>query len=358
MRIAMLAPRPQVRGPLPKHTPLLVEALRHRGCEVEVLPWGRRSEDESLLAKLLGRAGDVVNARRRVTRGDYPLVVVKTAHDWSTLARDVVLVRALAGRDRVIVLQLHGSQSGRLTTPGSRLFKRATTALLDSVDGLLVLSREERAEWQAFSPDTRVLVVRNPRAASIEIASNDEAGRPMILCVSRLIAAKGVLDLVRALPRVNRQIPCRVVLAGDGPDAARVRTLAAELGVLDSVELPGYLNDGRLASLYRVADVFALPTYWDEGFPTVILEAMAAGLPIVTTRSRGSADHLVDGTHALFVPPRDPTALAATLARLLRDPQLRRRMAAANREKAREFDPEPVAVEYLSALEEIVAAVE
>jgi glycosyltransferase involved in cell wall biosynthesis len=219
-----------------------------------------------------------------------------------------------------------------------------------------VLSREEQAEWQAFSAGTRVLVVRNPRPASIDVTSNDGASRPMILCVSRLIEAKGILDLVRALPGVNREIPSRIVLAGDGPDAARVRTLAADLGVGDSVELPGYLNDGRLARLYRAADVFALPTYWDEGFPTVILEAMAAGLPIVTTRSRGSADHLVDGTHALFVPPRNPTALAATLTRLLREPQLRRRMAAANREKAREFDPDPVAAEYLAALEEIVAA--
>src|SRR5436190_15700804 len=104
MRIAMLAPRASARGPLPKHTPLLVEALRCLGCEVDLLPWGRRVEGERLPAKLMGRACDVASVRRAVVRGRFPMVVVKTAHDWLTLTRDLVLVHALP-RDRIIVLQ-------------------------------------------------------------------------------------------------------------------------------------------------------------------------------------------------------------------------------------------------------------
>jgi hypothetical protein len=72
MRIAMLAPRAIVQGPLPKHTPLLVEGLRSLGCEVELLPWGRRVEGERLPAKLLGRVRDVADARRAVIRGVFP----------------------------------------------------------------------------------------------------------------------------------------------------------------------------------------------------------------------------------------------------------------------------------------------
>ena len=130
------------------------------------------------------------------------------------------------------------------------------------------------------------------------------------------------------------------------------------LGVDDSVELAGYLEGEKLARLYSTADVFALPTSWYEGFPTVILEAMAAGLPIVTTRSRGPADHLIEGQHALFVPPGSPQELASALKRLLVDSELRTRMADANREKVREFDPDIVAAEYFLALKQIVAAKE
>src|SRR5262245_6034877 len=108
MRLAMLAPRPTVKGPLPKHTPLLVSGLRDLGCEVELLPWGRQKEGERLPAKAIGRARDVVAARRAVEQGGFTTVIVKTAHDWLTLARDLALVRMLPRRT-CIVLQFHGS---------------------------------------------------------------------------------------------------------------------------------------------------------------------------------------------------------------------------------------------------------
>ncbi len=344
-----------VRGPLPKVMPVLSDALRRRGCEVELLPWGRRSEAERLPAKFLGRIRDVSRARRAVIRGGFPVVVVNTAHDWLTLTRDLALTRALARQNCAIVLHFHGSQSPRLVAPGSWLFKRATAALLASVDGILVLSREEKAEWEAFSPRLRVFVTRYPRQSSIEPGLAEDNGPPTILCVARLMAGKGVLELVRALPLVHRQISCRVVLAGDGPERARIEELATELNVAEWVDLRGYVEGEELASLYRNAYVFALPTSLPEGFPVAILEAMSAGLPVVTTPSRGPLDHLVEGRHALFVQPSDTETLAASLTRLLMDDELRRDMGEANRRKIREFDPDPVAEDYLSALEEIVS---
>ena len=351
----MLAPRASVRGPLPKHTPLLVEALRRLGCDVELLSWGRRVEGERLPAKLLGRARDVAFVRREVVRKGFPVVVVKTAHDWLTLTRDLALV-CLLPRSRVVVLQFHGSQSARLVAPGSWAFKRATAALLARAHGILVLSGEERADWQAFSPHLHVSVVRNPRPVLSQgaAAERPDDGRKMILCVARLMRSKGVFELVRALPLVQEAVPSLLVLAGDGPEQARLRALVTDLGVADSVELLGYVEDAELAGLYRRADVFALPTTHNEGFPTVILEAMESGLPIVTTPSRGPADHLVEGRHALFVPPHDSRALAESLTRILTDTDLSRRLGDANREKVREFDADPVAEEYLAALETIV----
>ena len=162
MRIAMLTARPSIQGPLPKLTPLLADGLRRLGCEVELLPWGRRVEGERLPAKLIGRARDVLHARRVVRSGRYPLVYVNTAHDWSTLVRDLVLVHVLPRRS-VVVLQFHGSRSGRLVRPGSRAFKWATAALLRRTDGVLVMSSEERGQWLAFSPGLHVVVVRYPR---------------------------------------------------------------------------------------------------------------------------------------------------------------------------------------------------
>jgi glycosyltransferase involved in cell wall biosynthesis len=355
-RIAVLAPRLTVQGPIPKITPLLAAEWRRSGREVELLPWGRREEIESIYSKVIGRARDVLRARRTVGRGEFPVVLVNTSHDWLTLVRDLVLLLTLRRRNRVVVVHIHGSATPRLLAPGSWLFKRATAALVRSVDALLVLSRQEVAEWHEFSPDTSVFVVRNPLTEPLQAQSKRrrDLGETAILCVARLIAGKGVFELVRALPLVQRDHPCRLVLAGDGPEKERLKQLAVDLNVAESVEVVGYVQGEELAELYRRADVFALPTSMSEGFPTAILEAMAAGLPIVTTASRGPADHLVEGRNALFVPPHDREALAASIARLLADDELRQSMSQANRSKVQEFDPERVAEEYLAVLDRIV----
>jgi glycosyltransferase involved in cell wall biosynthesis len=141
-------------------------------------------------------------------------------------------------------------------------------------------------------------------------------------------------------------------VVGDGPHESLARDHAAALGLGARVTFTGYLEGAELAAAYRAATVFALPTTWPEGFPTVITEAMGAGLPIVTTRRRGMADHLGDGVNALFVPAGDARALATAVERLLADPGLRARMARANREKVREFLPDVVGPRYLDALRE------
>jgi hypothetical protein len=154
-RIVMLAPRATVHGPLPKHTPRMVEALHRLGCEVELLPraapWGRRVEGERLPAKLLGRVRDVADVRRAHPRR-FP-VVVKTAHDWLTLTRDLVLARSPA-RDRLIFVQFQGSQSPRLVAPGSWPFKLATKALLACGRRSVSLPRREGGVGEVQDPAT------------------------------------------------------------------------------------------------------------------------------------------------------------------------------------------------------------
>jgi len=122
------------------------------------------------------------------------------------------------------------------------------------------------------------------------------------------------------------------------------------------VTLAGLLSHDELVAKYRAADIFVLPTYWAEGFPTVVAAAMSIGLPIVTTKLRGTADHLEEGVNALFVPPRAPSALADALGRLLEDDGLRRRMSTANRAKVRDFEPVRAAEIYLRALAELGAS--
>jgi glycosyltransferase involved in cell wall biosynthesis len=284
-------------------------------------------------------------------------MVIKTAHDWLTLTRDIALLLVTRHLCPRVVVQFHGSQAGRLTDPNQRLFRLASAWLVWLSDGVMVLSLEEQRQWQAFCASREIHVVSNPFVAPPSREAGGAlpphglpAGVPVVLFVGRLIPEKGVLVLLDAFARLRRTITSHLVVVGEGPQAGEARARASALGVDTSVTFTGYIEGERLASAYHEATVLALPTTWSEGFPTVITEAMHAGLPIVTTRRRGMADHLHEDVNALFVPPDDPAALAAALDRVLGDPALRARMERANREKIREFLPPAVAERYMDVL--------
>jgi len=141
------------------------------------------------------------------------------------------------------------------------------------------------------------------------------------------------------------------ILAGDGPEMNELRAFVHSLGLDATVSLVGYLEGDQLAAEYESSDVFLLPTYHPEGFPTVLGEAMGVGLPIITTRTRGAADHLEDLVNALFVPARRPDCIARALEQLIDKPLTMRRMSDANLAKADEFGAEKVAGCYVSIIE-------
>jgi glycosyltransferase involved in cell wall biosynthesis len=359
MRIFMLVQPPGARGPVGKHTSYLVAALRSLGCTVETHPWGRRMENVSLREMVAQRAHDVRSVRRSLKGRSFDIAVVKTAHDWRTLIRDLAVVLAVRRRCRPIVLQLHGSRASALVRPGRPLFKLATALLLSLVDGIMVLSTEEQRQWMSFRRRPRVVTVKNPYirrdSASPSAGSSEGTTSDRVLFVGRLIEEKGIFDLVKALPRVLEETPCHLVVVGEGDREADLRDRVRSLALEDHATILGYRPPDEVAKIYRECTVFALPTRWDEGFPTVLAEALDAGLPIITTRVRGAADHLVENENALFVEAGDITGLSAALISLLRDHKLRRRMQSANRELIRIFEPEVVAQEYLQALQTFVS---
>jgi glycosyltransferase involved in cell wall biosynthesis len=355
----MLSARPNVRGPIPKLTPLLVDGLRSAGCDVDVQYWGQETDSESLAAKAAGRWGDILRTRRQLRERTYDILFVHTSHDWRTLARDIPLV-ALTSGPQAVVLMLHGSRADLLTASGHQVFKFLTGWLADRCDAVLLESSEEKLAWDVYRPAVDTFVVANPfletamrQAEPVQRRTPGEHV-PTLLFVGRLTLGKGVLDLVHAFRLLVEDRECRLVVVGDGPASEELHATIDRLGLRDRVVATGYLSESDLARAYQEADVFVMPSYFKEGFPTVLAEAMGAGLPIVTTKRRGAADHLEEGVNALFVPAHRPDAIAARVALLLDDEDLRRRMSDNNRGKVGDFSPSVVAKAYVDAFSSAV----
>ena len=170
-----------------------------------------------------------------------------------------------------------------------------------------------------------------------------------ILCVARQYPRKRIDDLMRSLVRVRSVVPeVRTIIVGAGPEHKRLRKLKRELGLSDIVDMCGELSsDDEVARFYRQADIFCLPSV-QEGFGIVFLEAMANSLPIVATTATAIPEVVPDGQAGLLVPPRDESALATALIRLLRNEQERKRLGQFGRLHVRQYDWPNVAAQFLS----------
>ena len=158
-------------------------------------------------------------------------------------------------------------------------------------------------------------------------------GSPCLLTIGRLVARKGHDTVIRCLPYLAVKWPeLKYIIAGSGPQRERLEELARSLSLQDTVMFLGEVPAGVLPALYKMADVFVMPSRQvgdsdAEGFGIVFLEANAAGTPVVGAATGGIPDAVVNGETGLLVnDPLDPVELAETIARILSDSVLRERL--------------------------------
>ncbi|MFI0487336.1 glycosyltransferase family 4 protein [Actinomadura sp. 9N215] len=236
----------------------------------------------------------------------------------------------------------HGHEAGWASLPVARLLLRR---IGDSVDALTYLGEYTRSRMaRALSPGAAARMARlapgvdekvfRPGAGGDEIrARHGLTGRPVAVCVSRLVPRKGQDALIHAWPRVLRSVPdAALLLVGGGPYRADLQRLAVSRGVDESVVFAGGVPWDELPAHYDAGDVFAMPCRTRrsgldvEGLGIVYLEASATGLPVVAGDSGGAPDAVLDGETGAVVPGRSVARVADAVAGLLSDPREARRM--------------------------------
>ena len=181
-------------------------------------------------------------------------------------------------------------------------------------------------------------------------------GERMVLSVGRLSQEKAHADLIEAfklLRATNPDLNCKLLIVGDGTERASLETAARASGQNDRITFAGQVSN--VQPFYAAADVFVLPSH-SEGSPNVLLEAMAAEVPIVATAVGGVPEIVADEESALLVPPKNRPALAAAIDRVLQDSALAQRLTTvASAQVAREHSPEAYARNLISLYQEVIA---
>ena len=205
-----------------------------------------------------------------------------------------------------------------------------------------------------------VTVTGNGVEARFLVAPTVRGKEPTVLYVGRLASGKGLPELVSAARTVvdRHQDPAlRFVLVGKGPMLSRLRHLVSEAGLQGRFDFWGDIPAERrdeLVRLYQRSSIFVLPSH-HEGMSTVLLEAMACGLPVVSTAVGGAQEVVIDGENGLLVPPQNPKALAEALLTLLRDDRLCQRLgrhAQATIEQYHTWDA--VGARYVACYEQVL----
>lgn len=355
-----------VRGGLEKQSHELAKALIRQGVAVQVLSGkfdANQVEEDSvegvpvtrvpwsgykLLRWLKAPTAIALHMWRR--RASFDIVHVHQ-HSWVSLY--VILLTGLLGKPSLAKL----ANVGDFGLPGMRrgMFGRIKQAILLSSDSVVAMSRESLAELRAAGyPQGRILVSPN----GIDLSAHQEArhagGRPcQVVFVGRLNEEKqlGILLNVWADICQSKQ-EAHLHIWGQGPLDAELRRQAVGLGIERNLTFGGHV--GNVKERLTEMDVFVLPSK-AEGNSNAILEAMAAGLPIVSTAIGGTAMQVGPHGRPFLCEPGDAAGLRTALSSLISNPGLRRLLGAAMRERVEaHFDIEKVATLYASAYQQLV----
>lgn len=327
-----------------EHVATLCAGLSERGHEPLVAgPLDGRPDalEAEVLPLELGRAVTPLRdiraavATARLVRRVRPDLV----HAHSSKAGAVARIARPAFARASLVYTPHGyAFAGYFERAAERRAYRAAERLLAPLATVTLCVCEAERRLAESVGVRRSRVVHNgvpepgPAPPSAAVAALGEGG-PVVGALTLLRPGKGIETLVDAVPRLLESVPdARVAVAGEGPDRAALEARARERGVEHAFHLIGPTQGAM--PLLAACDVFVSAS-WAESFPYNVLEAMAAGVPIVATDVGGTGEAIEDGRSGLLVPPREPAALADALAALLADRDRAAALGAEARERQR-----------------------
>ena len=348
-----------------------------RGGERQVLLLMRRQRDAGDEPRLAAPYPAVLAERARAE--GFPVHPIPMRGTWDVAS--ALALASLVRRDKPHVVHWHAARAhalgamAALIAPGpKRVLSRRVDFLVRRspgsrllyalpVDAIAAISEGvRRALVESGVPDARIRVVpsgidlepfdepfdRASERAALGLGDDDL----LAVQVAALAPHKSQTTLLHAAARLQGAAPMvRVWIAGEGPLRDTLLAERRELGLDDRVRFLGFRDDP--VRLLRAADLFVLSSYL-EGLGTSVLDAMAAGLPVVATRVGGVPEIVKDGATGLLVPPRDPAALAEAMARLAADPTLRARMGGLGKESVRAFGADRTAAATRALYEDLL----
>jgi glycosyltransferase involved in cell wall biosynthesis len=234
-------------------------------------------------------------------------------------------------------------RGSEIYSPG-RLLSIISKSPLQNADAVLALTEDMKREMQKVCPREVSVIPNGISLEKFKVSSRykKESTRTVIF-VGRLHPVKGIQYLIEAMTIVHQKMPdTKLIIVGDGAERSRLEKHVKELDLNDCIQFAGKVPQERIPEFMHQADIFVLPSL-SEGFPSVLLEAMASGLPVIATSVGGIPELIDEGINGFLVNIKRPDEIADRILTLMQNDDIRKEMSANNREKAELFTWDMVA---------------
>lgn len=258
------------------------------------------------------------------------IVHIHTASNASFWRKSIYIFIVYLAR-RPIILHVHGGGFADFFNIECNSFqKKYVRFVMGCCRCIVALSETWASRLYDISQHDHIVTIYNPVILSKHMPQPCIRDVASILFLGRIEPEKGVYDLLQALLELSKEFPTLRLLCGGDGEHEKFLAMASQLGIREQVVLLGWVSGAAKTDYLAQSTVFALPSY-AEGMPVGVLEAMAAGTPVVASNVGGIPDTVRDGIDGLLLDAGDIKGLVAALGRVLRDPLLQRRLGESGR---------------------------
>lgn len=223
------------------------------------------------------------------------------------------------------IIHIHGSEFDLFFNNSNRFIKKIIVDTFDTADAVIVLSKSWKKFVQTFSVNPHVYILYNGSSLNKFSGKIQNNSKIIVLFMGRLGQRKGTYDLLQAFGKAIKIIPdLQLILGGDG-DVDQVREMVSKMGLRDHVTVPGWISGEEKARIFKSCDIYVLPSY-NEGLPGSILEAMAVGVPIISTPVGGIPETVIENRNGFLINPGDVDSLYEKIVKLGQNRKLREKM--------------------------------
>lgn len=255
----------------------------------------------------------------------YKIVHFQSSQGWSYRRLFILFITAKCFGKKTI-WHIHGSQFDLYYKNASAFEKNIINYGLRRADKVIALSKAWKEKLETIEPHASIGVILNGINVKKYQVHNRQRHIPMtVLFLGRLGERKGIYDILNAIKILSDE-NIHFILAGDG-DTNKVKEIIKKNNRQNSVEVPGWIGDSEKSDLLLKSDLYILPSY-NEGLPMSILEAMASGLPVISTPVGGIPDAVINDKNGYLITPGDAESLAKNILKLNKNKALWKSMSA------------------------------